>query len=291
MNRTLAIPTVNAVGFAFIMGVMFYVGMAQGNGVAYLLFFMLLGVLLVSVPRSLLNLRGLEIKVESPKPVFAGQELSLPVELVNRSNRVRYALYAGLTDKDQTSELVDEIPAGMAARSIIRYPATRRGKHEITALTVASIYPLGFLRAWRNIAVSQTVLVYPEPVGDPNLPLPSAGKESAAQAIQPEGDDFAGHRPYQLGEAQRHIDWKAVARGNPLMSKQFATEQGGALELNFEAIEYPGLEERLSQLALWVIVAERSRRPYRLILPRVHIPAGTGEAHYHECLKALACYQ
>lgn len=291
MNRTLAIPTVNAAGFAFIVGVMFYVGMAQGNGVAYLLFFMLLGVLLVSVPKSLLNLRGLEIKVESPKPVFVGQEVSLPVELVNRSNRVRYALYAGLTDKDQTSELVDEIPAGMAARTIIRYPANRRGKHEITALTVASIYPLGFLRAWRTIAVSQAVLVYPEPVGDPNLPLPSAGKESAAQAIQPEGDDFAGHRPYQLGEAQRHIDWKAVARGNPLMSKQFATEQGGALELNFEAIEYPGLEERLSQLALWVIVAERSRRPYRLILPKVRIPVGTGEAHYHECLKALACYQ
>jgi len=193
--------------------------------------------------------------------------------------------------KTQEAELVDEIPAGQAARTAIRFPAVRRGIQEITSLTLASVYPLGFLKARRTVAVRQQVLVYPEPAGDVNLPLSSIGDHSAAQMVQLEGDDFAGVRPYQLGEAQRRIDWKAVARGQPLMSKQFARETGGALSLNFEATGKEGVEERLSQLALWVIAAERARRPYRLVLPMLQTPTGIGEVHYHECLKALACYQ
>jgi uncharacterized protein (DUF58 family) len=105
-----------------------------------------------------------------------------------------------------------------------------------------------------------------------------------------EGDDFAGVRPYVPGESQRHIDWKAVARGQPLMTKQFAAEAEGSVHLDFFAIRFPDVEDRLSQLALWVIEAERARRPYDLSLPGVEIPPAIGQSHFHQCLRALGLF-
>ena len=51
-------------------------------------------------------------------------------------------------------------------------------------------------------------------------------------------------------------------RGRPLMTKEFAAETKGAVCLDFFEIRFAHLEEKLSQLTLWVIEAERARQPY-----------------------------
>jgi uncharacterized protein (DUF58 family) len=72
------------------------------------------------------------------------------------------------------------------------------------------------------------------------------------------------------------------------MTKQFATEGDGELEFDFETLVSRGMEQRLSQLALWIIEAERARRRYSLRLPSVEIPASLGDTHCQNCLRALA---
>jgi uncharacterized protein (DUF58 family) len=74
------------------------------------------------------------------------------------------------------------------------------------------------------------------------------------------------------------------------MTKQFAAEAQGSVHLDFSAIRFHGIEERLSQLALWVIESERVRRPYSLRLPNTDIPPAVGEAHFHRCLRALSLF-
>jgi len=105
------------------------------------------------------------------------------------------------------------------------------------------------------------------------------------------GDDFAGVRAYVPGESQRHIDWKAVARGQPLMTKQFAAETRGAVYLDFFELHFDDVEEKLSQLTLWVIEAERARQPYGLRLPGIAISAALGQMHFHSCLRALSLFR
>jgi uncharacterized protein (DUF58 family) len=105
------------------------------------------------------------------------------------------------------------------------------------------------------------------------------------------GDDFAGVRAYVRGESQRHIDWKAVARGQPLMTKQFAAETKGAVYLDFFELHFANLEEKLSQLTLWVIEAERARQPYGLRLPSIEISPAVGQMHFHYCLRALSLFR
>jgi uncharacterized protein (DUF58 family) len=106
-----------------------------------------------------------------------------------------------------------------------------------------------------------------------------------------EGDDFAGTRPYVHGESQRHIDWRAVARGQSLVTKQFTAEAEGVVYLDFSALRSADVEAKLSQLALWIIEAERARRPYGLRLPHTKIPPAVGQAHFHQCLRALSLFE
>ena len=180
---------------------------------------------------------------------------------------------------------------GKAARVTLRFPAEARGEYQIESVCVTSVYPLGFLRSTKQFAAAQRYVVYPQPAGD--AALPQARTRSGSNAAQPdpgEGDEFAGVRAYVPGESQRHVDWKAVARGQPMMTKQFVTESAGMLYLDFAGTRFSETEERLSQLALWITEAERARRPYGLRLPGVEIAPAVGDAHFHRCLRTLAMF-
>ena len=120
--------------------------------------------------------------------------------------------------------------------------------------------------------------------------MPTATK-SANRSELGEGDDFAGVRAYVQGESQRHIDWKAVARGQELMTKQFNAESDAKIYVDLVAAQQNDLEDRLSQLALWIIEAERARAPYGLRLPNLKLAPSLGQAHFHRCLHALALFK
>ena len=284
-------PTKIFAGLLFVMTVMWYASATQNNAANYLLLFCTVAVVLVSIPHTLLNLTGLKVTAESAKPTFAGQEVSLPVEVVNESRKARYACVLSLPENDAAAEMITEIAAGKAARAALRFNAPARGEYEVSAIDIRSSYPLGFLAAKRLVPAQQRFLVYPKPEGTPAVPLPKRHTRGAALHTHAgEGDDYAGVRPYVPGESQRQIDWKAVARGQPLMTKQFTAEADDVLHLDYDNVPLADPEARLSQLALWIVNAERARRRYSLRLAGAKIPAGSGEAHYHRCLRALALH-
>jgi uncharacterized protein (DUF58 family) len=211
---------------------------------------------------------------------------------MNCSRTTRRGIELVLPGSGGERKRVDSIPAGKAARVTLRFPAGQRGEHRVGTFRLTSIYPLGFVRILKRFTSSQTYLVYPKPSGDPRLPVDRArSPHSGPQTELAEGDDFAGVRAYVPGESQRHIDWRAVARGQPLMTKQFAAEAEGSVYLDFSTLRFLGIEERLSQLALWAIEAERVRRPYSLRLPEADIPPAVGETHFHRCMRALSLFE
>lgn len=285
-------PTASLLGLLFVLAAMWYAASSQNNAPAYLLLFALTSVAIISIPGALKNLSGLTAKIESVAPVFSGQEITVPLELHNRRMSVRYGITAGLATGEAEPEQIDAIEAGRAERVTLRLPTSQRGEHELGPICLTSPYPLGFFCAEKKIATSQWYVVYPRPAGDSRLPSSHSHSAQAVLPSQPtEADEFAGARPYIPGESQRHIDWKAVARGQPLMTKQFATEQGGTLYLDFDRMGAAEKEARLSQLALWVIEAQRAGRAYGLRLPGTEIRPGLGEAHFHRCLKELALFR
>jgi len=282
-------PTAGFAGLMFVLGAMWYAASSQNNAAVYLLLFVLTAVFLVSIPHTLINLAGVTVTLESIQPAFVGQEVSLPLEIMNGSRATRHGIELAVSGSNRKWQRIDYIPAHKATRVTLRFPARRRGEHSVETLCLTSAYPLGFIRFLKKFASSQTYIVYPKPAGEVRLPSSFVLRSDGRPLTEfGEGDDFAGVRPYVHGESQRHIDWRAVARGQSLMTKQFTAEAEGVVYLDFAALRSDDVEEKLSQLALWVIEAERARRPYALRLPGTEILPAVGQAHFHQCLRALS---
>jgi len=88
----LAYPTAGFAALLFVLAAMWYAASSQNSAVIYLLLFVLAAVFLVSIPHTLINLAGVTMRVESAKPTFAGDEVCLPVEIMNSSRATRYGI-------------------------------------------------------------------------------------------------------------------------------------------------------------------------------------------------------
>ena len=284
--------TGNAVAFLAVLIAMWYSGSSQQNGAAYLLLFALTSLGIVSIPQAFSNVHGLTARAESIKPAFAGQEATLPVQVTNSSRTIKKGLRLKVPNPGSNYETIDNLPAGKPTRASVRFPTSARGEHELQSVDLETSYPFGLLRVTKRLPLGQRHIVYPKPDGQSRLPdLTSSHSGDRRQSNFREGEDFAGVRAYVPGESQRHIDWKAVARGQAMMTKQFSSEiASGPLYLDYAAAGSGDLEQRLSQLTLWIIEAERLRRPYGLRLPGIEIAPSLGEMHFHRCLRALALY-
>jgi uncharacterized protein (DUF58 family) len=291
-NLPLIYPTVGFAALVFVLGAMWYAASSQNNAAVYLLLFALTAIFLVSIPHTLINLTGITVRLESVRPAFVGQEVSLPVEVMNNSRATRHGIELTVPESNKERQRIDYIPANKAARVTLRFPAHQRGEHKVETLCLTSAYPLGFIRFLKRFASSHSYIVYPRPAGEVRLPTSFVHRSGSRPLTDlGEGDDFAGVRAYVPGESQRHVDWKAVARGQPLMTKLFTAEAEGVVYLDFLALRSVDVEEKLSQLALWVIEAERAQRPYGLRLPGAQIPPDVGQSHFHQCLRALSLFR
>jgi uncharacterized protein (DUF58 family) len=169
--------------------------------------------------------------------------------------------------------------------------AARRGWLELPRVTVETRFPLGLFRAWSYVQPAMRSLVYPKP---DSATLPEAyPRADAGEAISLGigSDDFAGLRAYQPTDSPRHIAWKAVARGNTLLTKTFSGR--ARRELVFDWAVLPpamGDEARLSRLTRWVLLAHRSGVSYGLCIPGTDLAVASGPAQFHACLQALALY-
>jgi uncharacterized protein (DUF58 family) len=121
------------------------------------------------------------------------------------------------------------------------------------------------------------------------LPLTVAGGVTGRSGAG--DDDFAGLRPAAPGDPPQRIAWKAYARNDLLLLKEFAsgTEQPSTFDWDM----LPGLdtEERLAELARWCIDADHAGRSIGLKLPGVSVPVGSGPKHLATCLETLALFE
>src|SRR5204862_1939905 len=101
-----------------------------------------------------------------------------------------------------------------------RFAVQQRGEHKVDTLCLTSAYPLGFIRVLKRFTPSQSYFVYPKPAGDVQLPASFERRgDNRALTEDGEGDDFSGARVDVPLESQRHIDWKAVGRGQQMQTK------------------------------------------------------------------------
>ena len=282
------LPTRQGVLYFCVLCAMLLGSINYSLSMGYALTFLLAGLGLVSMLHTWRNLAGLVLQAGRSAPVFAGEAARLGLAATELQGRARYAIRIATADGD--ASYIDVVPEGHSELAL-PLTTTRRGWLVPGRLTVSTEFPLGLFHAWGYVALEQAYLVYPRPAppGRP-LPLSDAGVLTGNTLLQPGDEDFAGLRPYQAGDSMRRIDWKASAREQELLAKQFEGGGSARLWLDWEAAGGGDIESRIAQLTRWVIDSEAAVLPYGLRLPGRELRPAVGEAHYHACLEALALF-
>lgn len=296
-ERLYIFPTRYGFIYAGMLAVMLLGAVNYTNNMAYMLTFMLGSLFLVCMLHTYRNLRGLVINVGDAMPVFAGETARFPVVLDNRGTgrRRNIAIEARAPRRDARRQggVLTGLSVGADGmhRDALPVHASSRGYLRPGRLKISSTFPLGLFRAWSWLDGNCRGIVYPKPSGDPVLPAWQEDNTHDRSGALSGTDDFTGFRPYQPGDSIRNIDWKAWAREQGLLVKRFSGSGARKLILHWDhTARLADTESRLSQLALWVVLAEQAGLQYGLVLPGVRLDAGNGEMHRHQCLRELAVY-
>jgi uncharacterized protein (DUF58 family) len=208
-----------------------------GNNLLFLILGCLLAAILVSGVLSRATLSGIELQLELPEHVFAGEPAPAVVELRNLKRTLpSFALtVANLTASKKTAEpagvLLERpvyfpyLPRRQSVRNTVDLLFTRRGIYRQDALGLRTRFPFGFLEKTRRLPAAPEVVVFPsiQPADTfyEVLPLLSGELESYQRG---RGHDLYAIRNFVETDNARFVDWKASAKSGALKVREFARE-------------------------------------------------------------------
>lgn len=285
-RRIYILPSGAGYGFFVTLALVLLAAINYQNSMAYALAFTLAGLFVVAMLHTYRNLSGLWIRAQAPAPVFAHEAAQFRL-LLESQDRPYLALYVGWS-KAQLQRL--DLAVGQAQRITLGLAAPHRGWMAAPRIRLETRFPLGLLRAWSWVDLSQQVLVYPAP--QPAVLPPRHGPAGDAEdhgwhVLDTGVDDFQGLQAYRPGDSWRRLHWKAFSKGQALLIKSFAEVRGQDVALDIAALEGP-LEQRLSVLCHWVLALSSRDESFSLHLTSTSLATATGEPHRDACLYALA---
>ena len=195
---------------------------------------------------------------------------------------------------------------GDATASIaIPMRSTHWGRHEIGRINVVGVSSWGAFR-WRQLDIGYGVMTLPLPeVFDAAPPMHRAnGLVGLTRSAQPgDGSEFAGIRPFQIGDRLRRINWRRSLRSGELYVTSTYADQDNHVALFVDALAdvgtSGGIDGEASSLDTTVRAAGAIAEHFLLRGDRVSLcvfglfgdasgPPASGRGHLRRILDVLA---
>ena len=285
-RRIYILPTRFGLVFGTMVFAMLLGSLNYNASLGFSLTFLLTGLGLVVMHHCHNNLLGATVKFLGAAPVFAGERAEFKIAVSNDAAMPR--LEIELNCREHAAGPVD-VASGATEVLRLGLPTQRRGWVALERFRVETCYPARLFRAWTWVHMDTRCLVYPRPA-NPGRALPDGSGGGLNGAPRPGDDDFAGLRLAAPGDPLHRIAWKAYARNDLLLLKEFAAGSEQPCRLDWDMLPELDVEPRLSQLARWCLDADAAGRSLALRLPGMDIPLGRGPKHLAGCLEALALF-
>jgi uncharacterized protein (DUF58 family) len=225
-------------GWIYILGTLLVAlaALNTGNNLLFLILACLISVILMSGILSSVCLTGVELHLEMPEHIFAGQPERATVELKNEKLTVPSF---SLTVEAVTPKKSDAATAMLQSKVYFPYlprqealhqrvPVTfpQRGVYRQDTFRVVTRFPFGFLQKARRLELKKEVLVYPNVETVADFAEIFAGIDGALESMaKGRGQDLYALREYLPNDSARHVHWKASARLGNLMVREFTHEE------------------------------------------------------------------
>ena len=287
-QRIYILPTPLGIAYAVMLFAMVLGGMNYGNNLGLALAFLLVSLGLVVMHHCHGTLSGLVLRLAATESAFVSSDVKFRLNLDNAALAPRPRIELGF-GREQSCSV--DVPAGGTATAELSVPASRRGRVRLERFVVATRHPLGLFRAWAVVHCEHEAIAWPTPAERGRVP-PGVETDTGGAQEHAHGDhDFAGLRPFQAGDSLRRIAWKAYARGQGLLTKQYAGTDVVSHVFDWDSLPALGTEARLAQLCRWVLDAHERGEAFGLRVPGVALEPNLGTAHRERCLNALALFE
>jgi uncharacterized protein (DUF58 family) len=202
-----------------------------GNNALYLVLAAMLGLLVVSGVISRSNVRGLEFRLDAPGEIYARRPLEVGYTLDNRGWLPRYLLLftlgAGIAPR-----LVNSVRRGESRTGRFELLFTRRGRHVLQAVHVASLFPLGYYQKGMRYPLESELMVFPEIF--PAASRAPQRRRDGGEGSRPRpgwGHELHALRAFRRGDDPRGIHWKQTARTGRMVYLEREAEEGRRLSI------------------------------------------------------------
>lgn len=285
-RRIFILPTKQGYFFGLVVLVLLVASINYALSLGFLLTFLLGSMAGVAMIHTWRNLAHLRLRPGRCEPVFAGDTAHFTVS-VDSPSQTRFAIAVRRMGEEP---VFGDVEAGETASLSMPADASRRGLVRCGRIEVFTRYPVGLFHAWSYVDFDLALVVYPRPDPTAGSP-PEQSRSLSEEGIPVAGDEeFNMLRVYRAGDTPRQIAWKALAREQGLLTKEFSATASSELWLDWNDARAADVEARLSILCHWVLQAERFGQGYGLRLPGVTLAPARGEAHRARCLEALAFF-
>jgi uncharacterized protein (DUF58 family) len=282
-NRTYIIPTSFGLIFAALVLIFLMMALGYANNLLYIFVFFLISVWISGMFATNRNIDHIQVNFSKALPCFLDEESTLIIKLKNTSAQASYNL-----DLKTGSEAVKvSILDGHQEKDIeISWRPACRGIQKVSRIRLESTFPFGLLKSWKVIPQEHTALVYPS--RKKNLEFPNTGLQHQNLG---EAGLFRNLREFQNTDSALRIDWRATAKHQRFLVKNFETKTDKTWSFKWsDTEELRSLEARVSQLTAWVDQAEKMGISYSLEVGSLATEPSQGSAHLHRCLKYLALF-
>ncbi|MCD6451223.1 MAG: DUF58 domain-containing protein [Acidobacteria bacterium] len=269
-----------------------------GNNLLYLILSFMLSLLFFSffAPRFLF--KGVDIAIELPPYLYAGERARLKVRIENRKRYLPsppFYLKALGSLPLSTPPFLPSVLGGESFEDLLFEEVRRRGLYRMEGLLAATPYPFGLFLSAKTVPTEEReFLVYPR-----IFPISSfivhgiPGEKAMVSLFKGRSMSLRNIRDYTYGDEVRFLHWKASAKLSKLMVKEFSRKEELKVTIllptfvspNFSREEFELRVSFAASLAFYLI-----GRDYfvRLITSHSQVPFGVGGVQLHKILRELA---
>ena len=269
-----------------------------GENLLYLLAGVTLGLLVVAVVVSAMNMRGIEIDRVAPESTHRDDPFIMTVTVRNRKKFLpSFSLVLAFKNEEwRPAAHVAVIPPNASVTLRIERRMRRRGVHPLPPVILMSGFPMGFYRREVVADDARTILVLPRVYRIQRAVLDRLDDSgNRPRPTLTPGDEFFALREYVPGDDIRYISWRVSARLGELIVRELEPGSVRSVVIALDTrgvphtLEHEEKSERAIDLAASLVVAFLDRQ-YTLALstPDHALPLGQGESHVLRALEVLA---
>ena len=284
-----------------LLGMTFSYAMFQGGFVSWFLFYSFLPFAIYGLLVAIYPIRDWEVNRKMEKHEYsAKEELVVEIELSRKTFfPIFYLLIEDCFSFSGSNKLMGKtiLMPGFKRHLSYTYKIDElpRGEHTFSQLLLKVGDPLGLIETEKVYKQEDKILVYPPYENIVYKPLEThyeQGLASSKERVQRDTTMAVGIREYQPGDRFSWINWKASAKRNNMMTKEFEQRQSQDLLVVMDSMESEGFEVLVSFTASMVraILKKGAQTGFLSVdeKERVIFPIRGGESHQQLILHYLA---